>query len=86
MMTFTGQQNCGATYACISNLVQVKGGATTLMECAGKQAILAGTTNINMMAPNALVACPGSVAANNMDKFVNWFDKYIIAGFKDKIK
>jgi hypothetical protein len=78
---FTGQQVCnGATYACIQNGTQIKGGGTSLMEGVGKQAIFAGTSNMQM-AGNVVVAIPGATASA-IDNVVNWFDKYIIAGFK----
>jgi hypothetical protein len=85
-MDFIGQENCGAAVnVCVSPEVLVKGGAKTVEECNGKQAIFAGVSNL-MMNGNAVVACPGSVAASNIDRLVNWLDKYIIAGFRDKIK
>lgn len=77
---FTGQSVCkGATYACVSQSVIMKGGAKNITECAGKQAIFGGTNNTSMNA-NDIVACPGTVAGTIVkmtDKFNN-----IIAGFK----
>jgi len=79
---FTGQPGCnGATYACVLTGTPIKGGGTTLMAGVGGQGIFAGTTNMQM-GPNDIIALPGSVAARNIDRFVNWIDKYIIAGFK----
>ncbi len=80
---FVGQQPVcnGATYACVLSGTPIKGGGTTLMAGVGGQGIFAGTTNMQM-GPNDIIALPGSVAARNIDRFVNWLDKYIIAGFK----
>jgi len=79
---FVGQPSCnGATYACVMTGTPIKGGGTTLVAGVGGQGIFAGTTNMQMGA-NDIIALPGSVAAGKIDQLVNWFDKYIIAGFK----
>jgi hypothetical protein len=83
---FIGQSGCnGATYACVLSGTPIKGGGTSLMAGVGGQGIFAGTTNM-MMGPNDIIALPGSLAARNIDKFVNWLDKYIIAGIKGSKK
>lgn len=79
-MIFVGQESCKTTYACIQTGTMIKGGGTSLMAGVGKQAILAGTSNMQM-AGNVVVAMPGATASA-IDNIVNWFDKYIIAGFK----
>ena len=48
---------------------------------AGMDFIAGGATN----AMPWVIGIPG-YAANNIDKIVDWFDKYIIASFKDKEK
>ncbi len=53
---------------------------TPLEALAGKQAIFAGFSN--MMSGNGVIATP-SMAANTVEKIVNWFD-YMIAMFRNK--
>lgn len=73
-------------------LSKVAAGMAGLTE--GGQLIYGGTTNSMLLSPNAVLAstagCFGCTAkAGTVDKIFAWLeklDKYIIAGFKDKIK
>lgn len=82
-MIAMGQEvNMGALNLCVSETVQVKG--TPLAASAGKQ-FIAGSLTGKCLTANAVLATP-SLAASNFEKILVFVDKYIIAGFKDKIK
>jgi hypothetical protein len=76
-VTFAGQANCLATFACISPEVIPKGGPIL----TSRQMILAGMSNL--ITGNGIVGTQ-SVAASRIEKIISFFDRYIIAGFKDK--
>ena len=84
----TPQQCCsiGAlnpAVVCISPtvvLANTKTMGTPLEASIGKQAIFAGISN--MMVGNGVIATP-SLAANTIEKILNWF-KFAVASFKDK--
>ncbi len=71
------------TSVCIDPLVAAansKTMGTPLEMSIGKQAIFAGITN--MMTTNGVIATP-TLAANTVDKIINWFD-YALASFRGK--
>lgn len=58
---------------------------------AGGQLIYGGTTNSMYISTNAVLASAGgcfgcTARTGTKDKIFAWLDKYIIAGFRDKIK
>jgi hypothetical protein len=82
LITMGQEVNKGALNLCVSETVQVKG--TPLMMASGKQ-FIAGSLTGKCLTANAILATP-SLAASNFEKVLSFVDKYIIAGFKDKIK
>lgn len=82
LITMGQEVNMGALNICVSETVQVKG--TPLIMASGKQ-FIAGSLTGKCLTANSVLATP-SLAASNFEKILSFVDKYIIAGFKDKIK